>query len=104
MHHKNISEIKDRKLIDIVKLSKLLSYGILPAVAKLKENKHDAGHIATDPQVHPNVQNHIFEILFLTTSWKLLYEIFVYVPSLWLIKTFFINISMFRPYKLKLST
>ncbi|PWA54513.1 SWEET sugar transporter [Artemisia annua] len=56
---KKISEIKDHKLIDIVKLSKLLSYGILPVVAKLEENKHDAGHIATDSQVHPNVQNHM---------------------------------------------
>ena len=67
MHQKKNSEIKDHKWIDIVKLSNLLSYGILSAVAKLEDNKHDAGHLATDTQVHPNMQNPIFEIFFITT-------------------------------------
>nr|GEW03564.1 SWEET sugar transporter [Tanacetum cinerariifolium] len=62
IHEEKISETKDHKSIDIVKLSKLLSSDILPAVSKLTENTHDAGHIITDPQAHPNVPNHIIEV------------------------------------------
>ncbi|GJW89310.1 SWEET sugar transporter [Tanacetum coccineum] len=61
MHEQRISETKDQKSIDIVKLSSLLNSDILPAVTKLKENTQDAGHIATNPQAHPNVPNHIIE-------------------------------------------
>ncbi|GKB61922.1 SWEET sugar transporter, partial [Tanacetum coccineum] len=74
IHEEKISETKDHKSIDIVKLSKLLSSDMLPAVTKLTENTHDAGHIITDPQARPNVPNHIIEVaesinLLVQSSW-----------------------------------
>lgn len=62
MHEPRISETKDQKSIDIVKLNSLLSSDILPGVTKLIENTQDDGHIATDPQAHPNVPNHIIKV------------------------------------------
>ena len=62
MHEPRISETKDQKSIDIVKLNSLLSSDILPVVTKLIENTQDDGHIATDPQARPNVPNHIIEV------------------------------------------
>ncbi|KAI3759519.1 hypothetical protein L6452_07405 [Arctium lappa] len=56
---RKVVEIKDHKTIDVVKLSALLSSDVLPAVAKLKENEHDA----VEPQAHPNVPNHVMEVV-----------------------------------------
>ncbi|KAI3759523.1 hypothetical protein L6452_07407 [Arctium lappa] len=55
---RKVVEIKDHKTIDVVKFSALLSSDVLPAVAKLKENEHDA----VEPQARPNVPNHIIEV------------------------------------------
>ncbi|KAI3761444.1 hypothetical protein L1987_51860 [Smallanthus sonchifolius] len=62
MQEKKIPEIIDHKTIDVVKLSALMCCDVLPVVARLDENGHDAGHVAIEPQAHPGVPNHIIEV------------------------------------------
>ncbi|KAM0004546.1 putative SWEET sugar transporter [Helianthus debilis subsp. tardiflorus] len=62
MEGKRFQETVDHKTIDVVKLTTLISSDILPVVTKLKENGHDAGQVAGEPQAHPNVPNHIIEV------------------------------------------
>ncbi|MFS7971428.1 hypothetical protein Hanom_Chr09g00832681 [Helianthus anomalus] len=62
MEGKGFQKTEDHKTIDVVKLTALISSDILPVVTKLKENGHDADHVAVEPQAHPNVPNHIIEV------------------------------------------
>ncbi|KVI06152.1 SWEET sugar transporter [Cynara cardunculus var. scolymus] len=64
MEEQKMVEVKDHKTIDVVKLSaNLLSPDVLPVVAKLKENEHDAVPVAVhEPEARPTVPNHIIEV------------------------------------------
>ncbi|KAI3785902.1 hypothetical protein L1987_45028 [Smallanthus sonchifolius] len=53
-----IPEFKDEKIIDVVKLEKLMASDVLPVTAKLQKN----GYGDDKPQVPSNMPNHIIEV------------------------------------------
>lgn len=59
MEEQKIPELKDHKIIDIVKPGTLKHSDILPVVAKSNKNGYD---VAVEPQVPFNVPNHIIEV------------------------------------------
>ncbi|KAI7732192.1 hypothetical protein M8C21_033205 [Ambrosia artemisiifolia] len=60
--NEKMSELANHKTIEVVKLNALMCSDVLPVVAKLKENGHDASHVAVEPQARPNAPNHIIEV------------------------------------------
>ncbi|KAI3759527.1 hypothetical protein L6452_07412 [Arctium lappa] len=54
MEEQKVLEIKDHKIVDIVKLDNLMHYDIIPGVGKMNKNKDVLDHMDVQPRSLPN--------------------------------------------------
>ena len=62
MEEQKLPQLKEKEVIDAVKLSNLICSDILPVVATLNKNGYEDDRVAIEPQVCTFEPNHIIEV------------------------------------------
>ncbi|PWA92377.1 SWEET sugar transporter [Artemisia annua] len=62
MEEQKIPQLKEKEVIDVVKMSNLICSDILPVVATLNKNGYEDDSLAIEPQLRKFEPNHIIEV------------------------------------------